>query len=128
MFTKGNTVYADAYKYLRHKDQNIIALSIKGSANDYEELELDHPLDVEVSGDMIFWNRRMFANIPDALTREAIKTSIIKSRYSNDDQLAILLNKDEDEMSTMYYQKMQEWREFASEVSKILINAYKAGV
>lgn len=128
MFTKGNTVYADTYKYLLHKSKNIIALSIKGNANDYEELEMDHPLDVEVSGDMIFWNRRMFANIPDALTREAIKTSIIKSRYSNDDQLAILLNKDEDEKGAMYYQKMQEWREFASEVSKIVINAYKAGV
>lgn len=128
MFNKGNTVYADAYKYLRHKCKNVIALSIKGCANDYEELEMDHPLDVEVSGDMIFWNRQMFANIPDALTREAIKTSIIKSRYSNDDQLAILLNKDEDEKGAIYYQKMQEWREFASEVSKIVINAYKAGV
>lgn len=120
MFTKGDMIYAEAYKYLQHKSKNIIALSIKDSADDYEELEMDHPLDVEVSGDMIFWNRRMFANIPDALTREAIKTSIIKSRYSNDDQLAILLNKDEDEKGAMYYQKMQEWREFASDIAKMV--------
>lgn len=120
MFIKGNTVYADAYKYLRHKDQNIIALSIKGSADDHEELEMSVPLDIEVENDMIFWNARMFANIPESLTKDAIKTSIIKSRYSNDDQLAILLNKDEDEKGAMYYRKMQEWREFASDIAKMV--------
>lgn len=119
MFIKGNTVYADAYKYLRHKDQNIIALSIKGNADDFDELEMSVPLDIEVKNGMIFWNARMFANIPESFTREAIKTSIIKSRYSNDDQLAILFNKDEDEKGAMYYRKMQEWREFASDVAKM---------
>lgn len=114
MFTKEITVYADAYKYLRHKTENIIALSVKGSADDYEELPMNVPLDIEISESMIFWNNRMFANIPETLTKDAVKTSIIKSRYSNDDQLAILLNKDEDEKGNMYYQKMQEWREFAA--------------
>lgn len=114
MFTKGNTVYADAYKYLRHKEQNVIALSIKGSADDYEELEMNDPLDIEVDNGMIFWNKRMFANIPETQTKDAVKTSIIKARYSNDDQLAILLNRDENEMGAIYYQKMQEWRKFAT--------------
>lgn len=118
MFTKGNTVYADAYKYLKHKNRNIIALSIQGSADDFEELPMNDPLDVEIDGSMVFWNNRKFATRPDAFTKEGIKTRIIKSRYSNDDQLAIILNKDNSETDAMYYQKMQEWREFAAFIAQ----------
>ncbi len=39
----------------------------------------------------------------------AIKTLIIKLHYSNDDQIAIMLNDDEDKM-----REMQEWCEYAS--------------
>lgn len=42
-----------------------------------------------------------------------IKTFIIKLRYSNDDQIAIILNNDEAKMA-----KMQEWREYASYIAK----------
>lgn len=118
MFTKGNIVYADAYKYLKHKERSIIALSIQGSADDFEELPMNNPLDVEVIGDMVFWNNRKFATHPQSLTKEGVKTSIIKSRYTNDDQIAIMLNKDISEEDTMYYIKMQEWREFAAFISR----------
>ena len=118
MFTKGNIIYADAFKFLKHKERNIIALSVKGSADDYEELSMNEPLDVIVSANMVFWNNRMFANHPSELNKEGVKTSIIKSRYSNDDQLAIVLNKDNDKTAAMYFQKMQEWREFASFIAR----------
>lgn len=118
MFTKGNIIYADAFKFLKHKERNIIALSVKGSADDYEELSMNEPLDVIVSANMVFWNNRMFANHPSELNKEGVKTSIIKSRYSNDDQLAIMLNKDNDKTAAMYFQKMQEWREFASFIAR----------
>lgn len=118
MFIKGNTVYADAYKYLKHKERSIIALSIQGSADDFEELPMNDPLDVEVIGNMVFWNNRKFVTHPQSLTKEGVKTSIIKSRYTNDDQIAIILNKDQDETAMMYFQKMQEWREFAGIISK----------
>ena len=117
MFIKGNTVYADAFKYLKHKEKNIIALSIKDSADDYEELEMNNPLDVEVVGNMIFWNNRKFANIPSKMDYAVVKASIIHSRYSNDDQIAIMLNKDASEEDAMYYQKMQEWRDFAAYIA-----------
>lgn len=42
-----------------------------------------------------------------------IKTFIIKLHYSNDDQIAIILNNDEEKM-----RKMQEWREYASLTAK----------
>ena len=42
-----------------------------------------------------------------------IKTFIIKLHYSNDDQLAIILNDDE-----VAYNKMQSWREYATKIAK----------
>lgn len=118
MFTKGNTVYADAYKYLKHKERSIIALSIQGSADDFEELPMNDPLDIKVVGNMVVWNNRKFATRPEHMTKDGVKTSIIHSRYSNDDQIAIMLNKDISEEDTMYYIKMQEWREFAAFISR----------
>lgn len=117
MFTKGNMVYADAYKYLRHKNKNIIALSFKGSTDDFEEVEMTSPIEVETDGDMLFFERRKFAIIPDRMEYAAIKERIIKSRYSNDEQIAIMLNRERSEEDNVLYLKMQEWREFAAEIA-----------
>lgn len=43
----------------------------------------------------------------------AIKTFVIKLHYSNDDQIAIILNNDEDKMRVM-----QEWREYAASIAR----------
>ena len=118
MYVKGNTVYADAYKYLKHKERNIVALSVKGNPDDYEEVSMDMPLEVKVNGHMISWNKGMFMKNVSDLSYEGIKSTIIKSRYSNDDQIAIMLNKDESEEKRMYFDKMQQWREFAAGLTK----------
>jgi hypothetical protein len=118
MYVKGNTVYADAYKYLKHKERNIVALSIKGNPDDYEEVSMDMPLEVKVNGNMISWNKGMFMKNVSGLSYEGIKSTIIKSRYSYDDQIAIMLNKDESEEKRMHFDKMQQWREFAAGLTK----------
>lgn len=118
MYVKGNTVYADAYKYLKHKERNIVALSIKGNPDDYEEVSMDMSLEVKVNGNMISWNKGMFMKNVSGLSYEGIKSTIIKSRYSYDDQIAIMLNKDESEEKRMYFDKMQQWREFAAGLTK----------
>ncbi|HJG13298.1 MAG TPA: hypothetical protein K8V07_15400 [Bacteroides xylanisolvens] len=118
MFTKGDMVYADAYKYLRHKNKNIIALSFKGSADEFEEVEMTLPVEVKKEGNMLFWEGRKFAVIPEKMEYASIKERIIKSRYSNDDQIAIMLNRERSEEDNVLYQKMQEWREFAAEIAK----------
>lgn len=50
------------------------------------------------------------------------KKHIINLRYTNDDQIAIILNKDSgDEEDLFRYNKMQEWREWAGQLAhKIL--------
>ena len=49
-----------------------------------------------------------------------IKTFIIKLHYSNDDQIAIMLNNEIDMSgeATDRYREMQEWREYASSIAK----------
>ena len=122
MYVKGNIVYADAYKYLKHKERNMIALRVEGNPDDYEEVSMDTPVEVEVNGNMISWNKGMFMkNIPD-LSYERVKGAIVRSRYSYDDQIALMLNKDSEEQEDIrYYQKMQEWREFAREIAKAVV-------
>ena len=43
---------------------------------------------------------------------------MIKKQYSNDDQIAIMLNAQLSEEDKMYYDKMQEWREFSGYIAK----------
>lgn len=47
-----------------------------------------------------------------------VKTEMVKKRYSNDDQIAIMLNVQLSEEDKMYYDKMQEWREFSGYIAK----------
>ena len=50
------------------------------------------------------------------------KKAIVQKKYSNDDQIAIILNKDNGlEEDLFAYQKMQEWREWASTVAKKIV-------
>lgn len=48
-----------------------------------------------------------------------IKTAIIKLKYSNDDQIALMLNyQDDSEKYYEAYNEMQDWRNKASELAK----------
>lgn len=111
-------LYADAYKYLKHKTKRIVALSIQGSADDFEEVDMESPIKVTLVGKLITWNNGLLGCSVNELTYEAIKTKIIKSRYSNDDQLAIILNRDKDADGQLSFEKMQAWREFATKIAK----------
>lgn len=118
MYTRGDMVYADTYKYLKHKVNNIIALSYKGNADDFEELDMDLPIQVEVMGNMLFWNNRKLASIPRSMKYADIKENIIKGRYTYDEQIAIMLNREQG--GELEYSRMQAWRDFATEIARIV--------
>ncbi len=119
MFVKGKKIFADKGCYLKHKQLPIIGLTINGNPDDYEEIQVLDPLDVAVDGNKVLIYNRKFAILPDSISYSDIKKRVIKSRYSEDDQIAIILNKDNSEEDAMYFQKMQEWREFATEVARL---------
>ena len=93
MFVKGNRVYADTYKYLKHNSKNIVALSFVGNADDFHEVDMKLPIEASVVGNMIFWEEKKLAILPKKTDYASIKEHVIKSRYSNDEQIAIMLNK-----------------------------------
>ena len=118
MFTKEKKVYSDAGKYLVSKDKKTFALNILGNQKDYMEEEFNSPLDIVIEGKMIFYQNRKFICNPEIMDYAGIKTKMIKMRYSNDDQIALMLNKDNSEEDAMLYNKMQEWREWSGRFAK----------
>lgn len=120
MFTKGNKVYSDTYKYLKHNEKNIIALSYVGNADDFHEEDMTLPIEVQISDNMIFWENKKLATLPKKLDYASIKEHLIKSRYTYDEQLAIMLNKDKTSDGKLQYSRMQAWRDFAGEIARIV--------
>lgn len=115
MYTYKNVTYADAGKYL--KCDNKIAFQMPSSDN-FQEFDLDFS-DIFVEKDYVFYNKKLFVQkLWKQWTYSDYKRDIIKKRYSNDDQIAIILNKDDSEEDLLRYQKMMEWREFASTLAK----------
>lgn len=121
MYIQRDKVYADAGKYL--VKGNRVAYEFPGDGTDVQEVEdtLDGFTKV---GSMVKWSNGYRAiKLIENGTYDDYKTKMVKARYSNDDQIAIMLNKDSgDEDDALAYQKMQEWREYASKVAENIIN------
>lgn len=46
---------------------------------------------------------------------------LVKIRYSNDDQIAIIINRDDSEEGNIKFQQMQAWREWCGKLAKEII-------
>ena len=112
MYKVKNTIYSDAGKVLIYK-----------ACKSYSHPEVESIAEEEVD----FSNARINRIFIDYGGLRCLnhkydygqwKAAIIKWRYSNDDQIAILLNKDDSAEDKMRYDKMQEWREYASVLAK----------
>lgn len=111
MYKKDNTVYAEAYKYLRHKSGRAVGFAVPGNVGDFDELDIDMG-SLEKGDNEITFNGILKIFVPD-FSHKSVKKKIVASRYSNDDQIAIMLNGDNESM-----ERMQRWRAFADEVSE----------
>jgi hypothetical protein len=104
MYKIRNKVYADAGKIL--KGNNQIGYFLTGELNDFTESDilLD---DMSIKGQYLVYNNGIIVEMYDpSSTYEQLKTKIIKRVFSNDDQIAIILNKDDSEDDLMVYNKM----------------------
>lgn len=122
MFTKGNIIYSDAFKYLKYKNKPIVCLKASldngDTEDDFIEVDMSDPLDVSVSDGTIFFQKKLFLIKPKDLSYGTVKTAIIKMRYSDDDQMALILNREKSEEGAKLYDKMQEWRDFAADIAR----------
>jgi hypothetical protein len=78
--------------------------------------------DIYIEGNFVYFNNKKFIQYVDPKwTYSDYKRSIITSRYSNDDQIAIILNKEDSDLDRIKYDRMMKWREFASLLAKKII-------
>ena len=119
MYIDKNITYSDAGKYLIYKNQ--IGFQFPSSEDIMEyDINLD---DLYIKGNTAYYNSGTLAqNIIKNGSYGDYKSSIIKKRYSNDDQIAIILNRDDSDEDLMRYYRMMQWREFAAELSKRIIS------
>ena len=122
MYKKRNVVYADAYKYLVHKSKGTIAFAQSGDESEFEEKEFHTPIKIVDEGSGFYSIQgvpkvKFYFSKSDYAT---VKTEMIKKQYSNDDQIAIMLNAQLSDEDKMYYDKMQEWREFSGHIAKLI--------
>ena len=117
MYKIGNKTYADAGYHL--KRDGSIAYFFEDNGQEIQEVKTVIE-DMHATDSIILWSTNKIAQrIIKNGDYGDYKKAIIQKKYSNDDQIAIILNKDSGlEEDLFAYQKMQEWREWASTVAK----------
>ncbi|WP_305277879.1 hypothetical protein [uncultured Duncaniella sp.] len=117
MYSKGEMTYAEAYCYLRRRDAKVVTMQVRTQEADlYEEVAMKRPLQVRREGDAVKFGG-WFVVRPPSMSYADVKTAVIKLRYSYDDQMAIVLNRENGGEDAGLYERMQAWREFAAEVA-----------
>ena len=121
MFTISNKTYASAGNLL--KKDRWMGFSCKTSDGIIEiPIVTD---DIKIKNGMFIWNngKNQFPVIPNGTYGE-YKKGLINKIFSNDDQIALILNKDFDKDSSIAFEEMQKWREYFSVFVKTKINCF----
>ena len=120
MYKVRNKVYADAGSILVGSNKR--GYVFLGELNEFSEeaISLD---DMKIEGDfLVYSNGRIRELYNQNLTYEQLKAKYIKVLFSNDDQIAIILNKDNSAEDSALFDKMQEWREWCGIKAKKVIS------
>lgn len=119
MYKIKEIVYSEAGKILVGK--NMRGYAFEGEPEEF--MERDITLDDVVIEDNFVRYGGVVQSLGDDVTYAGQKAAMVKRRYSLDDQIAIMLNKDDDADSALAYAKMQEWREWSGRVAKAILAA-----
>lgn len=120
MYKVRNKVYAEAGSILIGK--NKIGYSFLGEVADFSEkaISLD---DMKVEGKFLVYSNGLIRELYDpAATYEQLKAKYVKRLFSNDDQIAIMLNKDKSAADAELFDKMQEWRDWCGVLARKVIS------
>lgn len=126
MYTEKGIIYSDAGKILKGFDEfgryRFISYSCKPKSGiRLEEVQIDIS-DMKIEDNLLVYSngdiRQCNASEWDYVQW---KTELIHHRYSNDDQIAIMLNKDDSAEDALRYERMQQWREWSSALAKKIV-------
>lgn len=117
MYKIKEIVYSEAGKILVGK--NMRGYAFEGEPEEFTEQEIS--LDgMVIEGGFVRYGG-ILQLLGSDLTYAGQKAAMVKRRYSLDDQIAIMLNRDDDAESALAYEKMQEWREWSGRVAKAIL-------
>ncbi len=114
MYTIKNFTYAEAGKYLHGSKAKGLCAPTEFGPYTESDINIDN---IDMTDDYIAFDNIRWEN-PGIRCYADAKKFIIGKRYSNDAQIAIMLNKDDSEEDELAYEKMQEWRSWASILAK----------
>lgn len=120
MYKIGNKTYADAGYYLKRGSSVGYFFEDNGEVIEEFAVTID---DMHKIGMILIWSSNDLAQVVYKNGSYAdYKKAVIQKKYSNDDQIAIMLNKDSGDADDLFaYVKMQEWRDWASIVAKKIV-------
>ena len=116
MYTIRGYVYADAGKILTGK--NKIGYKLKGELDDFTESEINIDDMTVESGMFIYDSGRISELSRTDLGYAGLKAHLVKNMFTNDDQIAIILNRYDSESDSILYDKMQQYRSWCSRLAK----------
>lgn len=122
MYTIKNKIYADAGYILKYK--NKVAFSFEGvDEKDVLEtkLNLENPQKI---GNFVVYPGG-FKEYISCTEYKDWKAKWINKLFPNNDQLAIILNKDDSDEDLFLFNKMQEWRYWSGWVAKQILTVLK---
>ncbi len=120
MYKIRKNVYADAGCIL--VSNNLIGYMFPGEMSEFTE-ESIRLSDMRVEGKYLLYSNDMIKEIyyPN-MTYEQLKAKYVKRLFSNDDQIAIMLNKDRSAEDAELFDKMQEYRDWCGTLAKKVIS------
>lgn len=120
MYKVRNKVYAEAGSLLIGKNKR--GYVFIGEVSDFSEeaIRID---DMRVEGNfLVYSNGRIRELYNPKMTYEQLKAKYVKRLFSNDDQIAIMLNKERSAEDAELFDKMQEWRDWCGVLAKKVIS------
>ncbi len=114
MYTIKNKVYADAGCVLKY--ENKVAFSFEGvDEKDVLETKINLENMQKIGKFVVYSGLRDYISCTEY---KDWKKKWVNKQFTNDDQIAIILNKDDSEEDLLLFNKMQEWREWSGIVAK----------
>lgn len=120
MYKVKNTVYADAGCILLYK--NKYGFNFRNiDVSDVSEIKINID-DIYIKDKWIIYSNNFFRERNINADYGDWKKRFINKQFSIDDQIAIILNKDDSDEDLLLYKKMQEWRDWAGLLAKRIIS------
>lgn len=120
MYKVRNKVYAEAGSLLIGTNKR--GYCFLGELNEFSEraINLD---DMRIEGQFLVYSDGLIRELYNPnMTYEQLKAKYVKRLFSNDDQIAIMLNKDRSAEDAELFEKMQEYRDWCGTLAKKVIS------